>query len=254
MATKRRIGVRLATTEAARRQLMQPVACWEKSWVAPENTTSSSTMKVYKWVKTDKKQVRSQICELMHTVTHVDLRKQFSDDEEEADEPLAPLPDEPEVVEGDEDMDQDEPTASVAPDATQDATETNFVNQEAPDEPQTKPSSPPPPALSLQHTEPMLTVDEGADILDASFKALDPGINVDVNVHENVSQEVVGELDMSVLDPDSTPYESVHDLGQLDSANALLGGPLLGDAVDPFVPSMEHQPSNHPETAGQPLP
>ncbi|KAF8560189.1 hypothetical protein OG21DRAFT_1518784 [Imleria badia] len=235
MATKRRIGVRLATTEAARRQLMQPVACWEKIWVAPENTSSSSTMKVYKWVKTDKKQ-------------------QFSDDEEEADEPLAPLPDEPEVVEGDEDMDQDEPAASVAPDATQDATETNFVNQEVPDEPPTKPSSPPPPALSLQHIEPILTVDEGADILDASFKVLDPGINVDVDVHENVNQEDVGELDMSVLIPDDTPFESVHDIGQLDSANALLGGPLMGDAGDPFAPSMEHQPSDHPETTGQPLP
>jgi len=232
MATKRRIGVRLATTEAARRQLMQPVVCWEKMWVTPENAPPGSTMKIYKWVKTDKKQ-------------------QFSDDEGEADEPLAPLPDEPEVVEGDEDMDQDEPTASVAPDAPQDATGTNFVNQEVAEEPQTKPSSPPPPALSLQHTEPMLTVDEGADILDASFKALDASINVDV--HENANQEGVVELDMSVLGPDGTPYEGVHDLDQLDSANALLGGSLIGDAGDPFAPPMEHPPSNE-ETTGQPMP
>lgn len=177
------------------------------------------------------------------------LCKQFSDDEEEADEPLAPLPDEPEVVEGDEDMDQDEPTASVAPDAT---TETNFVHQEAPEESQTKPSSPPPPALSLQHTESMLSVEEAADMLDASFKALDGGITVDVNVHENAHQADVGGLDMSVLGPDGTSYESVHDLSQLDG-NALLGGPLMGDAGDPFVQSMEHQPSDQ-GTPGQPLP
>ena len=152
-------------------------------------------------------------------------------------------------MEGDEDMDQDEPTASVVPEATQDVT-TNFVNQEVPEEPQTKPSSPPPPALSLQHTEPMLTVDEGGDMLEASFKALEASINVDV---ENANQEVVGELDMSVLGPDVTAFESVHDLGPLDNANALLGGPLMGDAGDPFVQSMEHQPPEQ-ETTGQPLP
>ena len=70
MATKRRIGVRLATTEAARRQLMQPVVCWEKIWVAPENAPSNSAIKVYKWVKTDRKQVRPQVCELMGRATH----------------------------------------------------------------------------------------------------------------------------------------------------------------------------------------
>lgn len=156
--------------------------------------------------------------------------KQFSDDEEEADEPLAPLPDEPEVVEGDEDMDQDEPAASVAPDTTHGATGANFVNQEAVEEPQTKPSSPTPPALSLQETEPMLTVD----------------------VHENANQEDVGELDMSVLGPNGPPYEGVHDLIQLDGAGALLGGPLMGDVGDPFAPSME-QPAAQ-ETTGQPMP
>lgn len=62
--------MRLATTEAARRQLMQPVVCWEKIWVAPENTSSNSTMKICKWVKTDKKQVRSQVREPMHRATH----------------------------------------------------------------------------------------------------------------------------------------------------------------------------------------
>jgi len=184
----------------------------------------------------------------------MDLCKQFSDDEEEADEPLAPLPDEPgEVVEGDEDMDQDEPAASVALDTAHNAAETNFVTQEAPEEPQTKPSSPTPPTLSLQQTEPLLTVDEGADILDASFKVLDAGIDVDVAVHENSNQEDVGELDMSVLGPDGTPYQGVLDLSQLDGADVLLGGPLMDDAGDPFAPSMEHQPSDQ-ETTGQPLP
>lgn len=60
MATRRRIGVSAATTEAARRQLMQPVPCWEKIWVVPSipsGNPGSSTFKVYKWVKTEKIQV-----------------------------------------------------------------------------------------------------------------------------------------------------------------------------------------------------
>lgn len=57
MATRRRIGVSTATTEAARRQLMQPVPCWEKMWVTPTDMPAGSTLKIYKWVKTDKKQV-----------------------------------------------------------------------------------------------------------------------------------------------------------------------------------------------------
>ena len=55
MATRRRIGVSAATTEAARRQLMQPVPSWEKVW-APA-TGVGSGLKVYKWIKTEKVQV-----------------------------------------------------------------------------------------------------------------------------------------------------------------------------------------------------
>ncbi len=57
MSNRRRVGVSAATTEAARRQLMQPVPCWEKIWVTPENSSVNSTLKVFKWVKTDKIQV-----------------------------------------------------------------------------------------------------------------------------------------------------------------------------------------------------
>lgn len=56
MATRRRIGVSAASTEAARRQLMQPVSCWERSWVTPENVPNIS-FKVRKWARTDKQQV-----------------------------------------------------------------------------------------------------------------------------------------------------------------------------------------------------
>ena len=62
MATRRRIGVSVATTEAARRQLMQPVPCWEKVWAMPSIPSGSSTLKVYKWVKTEKIQVSILSC------------------------------------------------------------------------------------------------------------------------------------------------------------------------------------------------
>ena len=58
MALRRRIGISTATTEAARRQLMQPVPCWEKVWVIPEKAAPGSTLRVLKWVKIDKVQVR----------------------------------------------------------------------------------------------------------------------------------------------------------------------------------------------------
>ncbi|KAI6118973.1 hypothetical protein EV401DRAFT_2209851 [Pisolithus croceorrhizus] len=173
MATRRRIGVRVATTEAARRQLMQPVVCWEKSWVTPEHAPSS-TMRVYKWVKTDKKQ-------------------QFSDDEEGADEPLAPLPDEPEVIEGDEDMDQDEPAASVPPETE-------------------------PPTLNLSQLHqagPALTSLEGADMLDASLSALGGSMNC-----------------RRSLGTDGPAFGNVDNLNQITADNALLESALMdGDGA-----------------------
>src|SRR6266550_1678567 len=56
MATRRRIGVSAASTEAARRQLMQPVSCWERTWTTPENIPNIA-FKVRKWTRTDKPQV-----------------------------------------------------------------------------------------------------------------------------------------------------------------------------------------------------
>jgi len=40
---------------------MQPVPCWEKVWVVPEKAAPGCTLKVLKWVKTDKVQVRSSL-------------------------------------------------------------------------------------------------------------------------------------------------------------------------------------------------
>ncbi|KAF8337954.1 uncharacterized protein EI90DRAFT_3013311 [Cantharellus anzutake] len=40
--------------EIQRRQRLQPVNCWERRWVTPNNALPGSTHKVLKWVKTDR--------------------------------------------------------------------------------------------------------------------------------------------------------------------------------------------------------
>ena len=37
---------------------MQPVPCWEKVWGPPDGAPPGTTLRVLKWVKTDKVQVR----------------------------------------------------------------------------------------------------------------------------------------------------------------------------------------------------
>jgi len=198
MATRRRIGVSVATTEAARRQLMQPVPCWEKVWVAPNSGTP--TLKVYKWVKSEKVQ-------------------QFSDDEGEVDEPLAPLPDEPEVVDGDEDLEQDE-TRNYADQAKDLADmDTNL------DDPPSKVPSPKPQLMMLQSS----ADDEPQDPteLDASLKPVG-------NDKEGHGVEGL-ELDISGLGPDGLQLENTHDLSQLDGPDGLIGGSLMEGSIDPFA-------------------
>ncbi|EGO22072.1 hypothetical protein SERLADRAFT_472376, partial [Serpula lacrymans var. lacrymans S7.9] len=218
MATRRRIGVSIATSEAARRQLMQPVVCWEKAWVTPEHAAPNSSMKVFKWIQTEKKQ-------------------QFSDDEGEMDEPLAPLPDEPEVVEGDEEiMDQDEVAPSVAPETASavDITEPNSVVPDIP-EASTKPPSPQPPALSLSTQEdPAMTAGdaETVDVLEPSLAPLGEATDAAVGLDEKTEPEGAESLDLTALGPDGTSFEGVHDLSQLEPTDALMGGPMMDDSMD----------------------
>ncbi|TFK36902.1 hypothetical protein BDQ12DRAFT_686062 [Crucibulum laeve] len=212
MATRRRIGVSAATTEAARRQLMQPVPCWEKVWVVPETVTSGTTLKVYKWVKTEKIQ-------------------QFSDDEGEVDEPLAPLPDEPEVIDGDDEMEQDDPPTAIQPESTQmtDPIETNITQ----DDLASKPSSPKP-QLSMSLQPSMLAGAEESDALDASLKPLDTDMDgVDAAKKDGSGDGI--ELDISALGPDGLGLESSHDLSQLDGPDALIGGAMMDQSTDPFA-------------------
>ncbi|KAG6821377.1 hypothetical protein H0H93_014174 [Arthromyces matolae] len=200
MSTKRRIGVSIASTEAARRQLMQPVTCWEKVWVLPENGAPGSSLKIYKWVKTDKAQ-------------------QFSDDEGGVDEPLVPLPDEPEVVDGD---DEEE-----VPENGIEETQATEIVETVQDEESKPPSPKPQLSMSLQNG-----TDIEGDTLDTSLKPMDEDMGVELGLGD---QSITG-LDMSGLGPDGLGLEDTHNLAQLEGVDVLVGGQAMDDSTDPFQP------------------
>lgn len=155
--------------------------------------------------------------------------QQFSDDEGETDQPLAPLPDEPEAVEGDDEMDQDEATNSMAPPTpvpmSRDTSEPLAPKEES------KPASPKPHPLSVSFQPPSPTPvpDDG---LDDALKPTDDEMN---GVVSEINADL--NLDISGLGPDGEPFEGAGDLSQLQASDSLLGGPLLDDAMDddPFT-------------------
>jgi hypothetical protein len=70
--SKRKVNFGAITSEAARRQLMVPTPCWERVSVTPEDAAPSATWKVYKWVKTDRKQARPFLA-LLHFRSRAEL-------------------------------------------------------------------------------------------------------------------------------------------------------------------------------------
>jgi hypothetical protein len=179
--------------------------------------------------------------------------KQFSDDEDEVDVPLAPLPDEIEVVEGDED-DQDEAGPSAEQGSAQEMPDTTTVNTEAlptpalplsPNPPSPIPDahSPNPHTLSFRPDHGQATLEEAHDALDAALKPLDTGMNSIVDVGGQMDPQGVDvdvhdlDIDMSNLGPDGLPMESsTHDLSQVvEGEDALLGGPMMDSSLDPFA-------------------
>ncbi|KAF9270004.1 hypothetical protein L218DRAFT_939103 [Marasmius fiardii PR-910] len=216
MSTRRRIGVSAATTEAARRQLMQPVTCWEKQWVIPENAPVGSTFKIYKWVKTDKVQ-------------------QFNDDDGGVDEPLAPLPDEPEVVDVEDEEQEDKDNAAEAQ-VTQPPTEAPSRDPEPGQELNVEESKPPSPKPQLIMTtaEDNIAVDDNADPLEGtSLKPMDTNPDDGVVAEDPLAVDPGMELDISGL-PDGLALEAEHDLSQIQGADTLLGGPIMDSTMDPF--------------------
>lgn len=136
------------------------------------------------------------------------------------------MPDEPELVEGDEDLEQDEARADNAP--TKEAEATPADMDATQDEPPSKVPSPKPQLMVQSSTE-----DESRDQsegLDASLKPIEG--NMDVGDEQKGVDGL--ELDISGLGPDGLQLENAHDLSQLEGPDGLMGGPLMDDSVDPF--------------------
>lgn len=165
--------------------------------------------------------------------------QQFSDDEEEPDLPLAPLPDEPE---GFEDLDQDEQATSVGAEAASRAVSEPVLAQESEDVTPALPK-PHPLSMSLVPDSPTPALEVDGSVLDGDLKTLESSndvpeaLSVVGGTSLHVPEELGGDiedLDMSQLGPDGTQFEDSGDLSQLQAADSLLGGEVMNSSDDPF--------------------
>ncbi|KAJ4485922.1 MED7 protein-domain-containing protein [Lentinula aciculospora] len=145
------------------------------------------------------------------------------EDENQVDAPLAPLPDEPEVVEIEE---EEESQPVVGEKAQADATEVSETIQEPED---SKPPSPKP-QLMMSTESTMEDITDTGDGLDASLNPMDTsGMG-----GEKMSTEGM-DLDLSALGPDGLALVDVGDLSQIEVEDGLMGGPNMDDTIDPFA-------------------
>lgn len=207
MSSRRRPGGGSAAySESARRTLMQPV---EGSWVRElQPIDQHSSLKVYRWVKTSKPQVRAAIFACTY-------QQQFSDDEE-PDAPLAPIVDE--VAEVDEDEEDAVPL-----------TENQSTKQPTP--------IPADMGITYTYTETATPVEAlnppAPDIagLDSRLGGLQQNDSLD-----NIGAGDLDDIHMSGLGPDGIPFEGAHDIEQVGGPeDHLLGGAVMDDAPDPFA-------------------
>lgn len=170
-----------------------------------------------------------QLCETRLRYNDATAEQQFSDDEGDVNEPLAPLPDEPEVVEGDEDVEQEDASQSVQPDpASRDMSEPIIPKDELP----SKVSSPKPHPLSISFQPPLASeqVDDG---LDNPLQGLGDDLTDTVDVGNTLGTTDLVDLDLSQLGPDGTGFEATGDLTEMDPGDILVAGDILD--TDPFA-------------------
>ncbi len=158
------------------------------------------------------------------------------------DEPLAPLPDEPE---GD-DEDQDE-VASASQAGQASASISRAISE--PVTPQVQEETvrkPHPLSMSVVPDSPsatQTTIDE--DALDAALKPLEDNLEIpalvtgvdDVTLPD-LGADALADLTMTELGPDGTQFETAGDLTQIQGTDALLGGEMMDQSGDPFNPPL----------------
>ena len=142
-----------------------------------------------------------------------------------------------EVVDGDDD-DQDEAAGSNAAEMTP-APISRAVSEPAPSRPpgkdeddgQSKPASPKPHPLSISFKPPTPTPGPDDDGLGDALRPPQEGVDdFDADMGGDMS------LDMTGMGPDGEQFEGAQDMSQLQPTDALLGGPLMDEAMgDPFT-------------------
>jgi hypothetical protein len=139
------------------------------------------------------------------------------------------------VVEGDEDVEQEDPTQSAPPEPISRDTSEPVLPKELP----SKVPSPKPHPLSISFA-PDLAPEQADDGLSGALQRLEEQLaagQVDVADPLGTGTDLV-DLDLSQLGPDGTAFGAAADLTQLQSADSILGGDMVLDTSisdDPFT-------------------
>lgn len=141
------------------------------------------------------------------------------------------------MVEGDDDVEQEDQAQSVPPEPiSRDTSEPILPKEELP----SKVSSPKPHPLSIVSFGPPLPSEQVDDGLSSALQGLEDELAVagTVDVEDPLGQADLVNLDLSQLGPDGTAFDDeTGDLTQLQSADSILGGDIVLDASmsdDPF--------------------
>ena len=144
---------------------------------------------------------------------------------------MAPLPDEPEVAEGDDDVEPEDATQSVPPEPiSRDVSEPILPKEELP----SKVSSPKPHPLSISFGPP-LPSEQADDGLSGALQELEDDL---AGAADSLGQTDLVDLGLSQLGPDGAAFEAAGYLTQLQSADSILGADIVLDATmsdDPFT-------------------
>jgi hypothetical protein len=138
------------------------------------------------------------------------------------------------VVEGDEDVEQEDPTHSAPPEPTSRDTSEPVLPKELP----SKVSTPKPHPLSISFA-PDLASEQADDGLSGALQGLEDELAGQVDVADPLGTTAdLVDLDLSQLGPDGTAFGAAGDLTQLQSTDSILGGDMVLDTSisdDPFA-------------------
>lgn len=138
------------------------------------------------------------------------------------------------MVEGDEDVEQEDPTHSAPTEPISRDMSEPVLPKELP----SKVSSPKPHPLSISFA-PDLAPEQADDGLSGALQGLEDELAGQVDVADTLGATAdLVDLDLSQLGPDGTAFGAAGDLTQLQSTDGILGGDIVLDASmsdDPFV-------------------